>query len=96
MGRAIQAAGAFAAILNSLAMIVDNFESLSKFVAGVDRLDTFVNFLRSETAERSNPRIVIESVPGSALAFEHVTLQTPDQKRSLVMDLSVAISPARG
>ncbi len=40
VGRAIQAAGAFAAVLASVSLIVDNFESLSRFVAGIGRLDT--------------------------------------------------------
>ncbi len=39
VGRAIQAAGAFAAVLGAVSLIVDNFESLSRFVAGIDRLD---------------------------------------------------------
>ena len=38
VGRAIQAAGAFAAVLGAISLIVDNFESLSRFVAGIDRL----------------------------------------------------------
>lgn len=38
VGRAVQATGAFAAVLGSVALIVDNFESLSRFVAGIDRL----------------------------------------------------------
>ena len=40
VGRAIQAAGAFTAVLAAVSLIVDNFESLSKFVAGIGRLDT--------------------------------------------------------
>ncbi|WP_289623441.1 ABC transporter ATP-binding protein/permease, partial [Paracidovorax cattleyae] len=35
VGRAIQAGGAFAAVLASVSLIVDNFESLSRFVAGI-------------------------------------------------------------
>ena len=38
VGRATQAAGAFAAVLTAVSLIVDNFESLSRFVAGIDRL----------------------------------------------------------
>jgi putative ATP-binding cassette transporter len=38
VGRAVQAAGAFAAVLGAVSLIVDNFESLSRFVAGIDRL----------------------------------------------------------
>ena len=55
VGRAIQAAGAFAAILSALVIIVDNFDSLSRFAAGIDRLDTFVKFLAGKSAERLNP-----------------------------------------
>ncbi|HSU23109.1 MAG TPA: ABC transporter ATP-binding protein/permease [Variovorax sp.] len=40
VGRAVQAAGAFAAVLGAVSLIVDNFESLSRFVAGIDRLHT--------------------------------------------------------
>ncbi|HUD33539.1 MAG TPA: ATP-binding cassette domain-containing protein, partial [Variovorax sp.] len=40
VGRAVQAAGAFAAVLGAISLIVDNFESLSRFVAGIDRLHT--------------------------------------------------------
>ncbi|KQM79527.1 ABC transporter ATP-binding protein [Xylophilus sp. Leaf220] len=38
VGRAVQAAGAFAAVLGAVSLIVDNFEGLSRFVAGIDRL----------------------------------------------------------
>ena len=38
VGRAVQAAGAFAAVLGAVSLIVDNFESRSRFVAGIDRL----------------------------------------------------------
>jgi putative ATP-binding cassette transporter len=38
VGRAVQAAGAFAVVLTAISLIVDNFESLSRFVAGIDRL----------------------------------------------------------
>ena len=38
VGRAVQAAGAFTAVLAAVSLIVNNFESLSRFVAGIDRL----------------------------------------------------------
>lgn len=41
VGRVVQAAGAFAAILKALTVIIENFDSLSKFAAGVNRLDAF-------------------------------------------------------
>ena len=55
VGRAIQAAGAFAAVLASVSLIVDNFESLSRFVAGIGRLDTLRQALMG-APERREPQ----------------------------------------
>lgn len=97
VGRAIQAAGAFAAILSALAVIVDNFESLSRFIAGIDRLDTFSKSLSGVAANKSSgrqkSRDVIHGVPDSRLALEKVTLKTPDFKRTLITDLNLEIKP---
>jgi putative ATP-binding cassette transporter len=97
VGRAIQAAGAFAAILSALALIVDNFESLSRFFAGIDRLSTFSKSLADKTAGEglTNKKAVdtIHSVEDSRLALENVTLQTPDYKRTLITDLTLEINP---
>ncbi|WP_442030402.1 ABC transporter ATP-binding protein/permease, partial [Pseudoduganella sp. RAF53_2] len=38
VGRAVQATGAFTAVLAAVGVIVENFESLSRFVAGIGRL----------------------------------------------------------
>ena len=48
VGRAIQAAGAFAAVLAAVSLIVDNFESLSRFVAGIGRLEVLAQALLGE------------------------------------------------
>ncbi|GKT20872.1 hypothetical protein AVHM3334_02715 [Acidovorax sp. SUPP3334] len=55
VGRAIQAAGAFAAVLAAVSLIVDNFESLSRFVAGLGRLDTLAQALLGAPARRKEP-----------------------------------------
>lgn len=99
VGRAIQAAGAFAAILASLTVIVDNFESLSRFVAGLDRLSTFSSALAQTPAAQAAPRgdgNKIEAARDARLALEHVTLQTPNYERTLVRDLTVSINPGEG
>jgi len=95
VGRAVQAAGAFAAILGALAVIVDNFESLSRFAAGVDRLDSFVNYLSADSSGEQ-AGIAIELVPDAQLALKKLTLRTPDEHRALVTDLSIAINPGEG
>jgi len=79
VGRAVQAAGAFAAISSALAVIVDNFESLSRFAAGVDRLDTFAKSLTVQKVG-SQPAAVIRAVEGDRLALEAVTLLTPNNQ----------------
>lgn len=96
VGRAIQAAGAFAAILSALAVIVDNFESLSRFVAGLDRLDTFSISLTKRAATSPNAGSTIKAMQDSRLALAHVTLQTPNRERTLVKDLTVSINPGEG
>ncbi|WP_427309894.1 ABC transporter ATP-binding protein/permease [Cupriavidus sp. H39] len=96
VGSAIRAAGAFAAVLNALTVIVDNFEDLSRFVAGLDRLDTFSSTLTGKKAGGPRATDTIESRQEARLALEHVTLQTPNQERTLVTDLSVSIDPGQG
>jgi putative ATP-binding cassette transporter len=48
----VQAAGAFAAVLSAISVIVENFESLSRFAAGIDRLDTLAGVLAGQPACR--------------------------------------------
>ncbi len=96
VGRAVQAAGAFAAVLSAISVIVENFESLSRFAAGIERLSTFS---RSLDAPLKSPVLdsgMIESVEGPRLVLEQVTLLTPGSGRILVRDLSAAIEPGEG
>jgi putative ATP-binding cassette transporter len=53
VGSAVQAAGAFAAVLTAVSLIVDNFESLSRFVAGIGRLHTLSRRIGPATASMS-------------------------------------------
>ena len=74
VGRAIQAAGAFAAMLSALTVIVDNFESFSRFVAGIDRLDSFARFLARKDGGMRKAGDEVVFVPNSHLAIENLTL----------------------
>jgi putative ATP-binding cassette transporter len=96
VGRATQAAGAFTAILTALAIIVENFDQLSKFAAGVDRLETFVRYLAGESAERPQSSAIKHVVQDSLVELKDLTLKTPDDKRALVADLSVKVKPGQG
>lgn len=96
IGRVVQAAGAFAAIFSALTVIVNNFDTLSRFAAGITRLDKFSKSLDMSAAETSKERDVIKTVEEDRLAIEHLTLQTPDYKRTLVVDLNLEIKSGEG
>lgn len=96
VGRAVQAAGAFAAALSAVSLIVDNFESLSRFTAGINRLETFSRALEIESAARMHAGGTIASLESAQLGLEHVTLLTPNRERILVKDLSMVIRPGEG
>jgi putative ATP-binding cassette transporter len=95
VGRVVQAAGAFSAILAALTVFVDNFESLSRFAAGINRLHGFKLALeRPLVAGRPGERIQI--MEDSRLELAHLTVRTPGQGRTLVRDLSLQVSPSEG
>lgn len=96
VGAAVQAAGAFAAVLSAISVVIENFEGLSRFAAGIDRLNTFSRVLAAEPACRARIPSLIESAEGPRLALERVTLLTPGGERTLVKNLSVAIEPGEG
>jgi putative ATP-binding cassette transporter len=96
VGRAIQAAGAFTAVLGAVGVIVDNFESLSRFVAGIGRLQALSNLVlpgaRPETVpENKHPRI--QTRQGEHLALESLTLHPPQSERVLIKELSMVLKP---
>ncbi|WP_413438833.1 ABC transporter ATP-binding protein/permease [Sulfuriferula sp. GW1] len=96
VGRAIQAAGAFAAILSALTIIVDNFESFSRFAAGIDRLSSFASFLTEKDTAPPQAGNHIALVQDSRLVIENLTLQTPNHERTLISNLTLAIDPGEG
>lgn len=89
VGQAVQAGGAFAAVLGAVSLIIDNFESLSRFVAGVDRLHVLSEVLLKPQAE--------EPVPGIAhaeardLKLRDLTVQVPGSDQVLVDGLNLTL-----
>jgi vitamin B12/bleomycin/antimicrobial peptide transport system ATP-binding/permease protein len=107
IGKVTEAQGAFIRVFFSLNLIVDRFQSLASFGAGVERLHSFLGALKTndlamETAQ--NPvltTIKTEIATDKAtwehhLALEDVTLQTPNRQRTLVERLSVTLAPGKG
>ena len=98
VGMAVRAAGAFTAVLSAVSVVIDNFESLSRFAAGIERLDVFSHQLDgpAETGDQHGAGR-IESVEGaSQLELDRVTLQTPGAERVLVQNLSLTVEPGQG
>ena len=93
VGRAVQAAGAFAAVLSAISLIVENFEGLSRFAAGIERLDSLVKVLPGLGSGRPPRGDTIKSVAATHLALAGVTLHTPAYDRILIRDLSLRIKP---
>lgn len=96
VGKAIQAAGAFAAILSALTVVVQNFEGLSRFSAGVDRLYAFSHALEEEGAKPSDPQAKIQTAHGDGLALQAVTVFTPNREQLLVKELTLSVAPGEG
>ena len=78
------------------AAIANDFDTLSRFAAGVSRLDKFAKSLEVSAKEPSADRDVIKTVEDDRRAIEHLTLQTPDYKRTRVVDLSLEIKAGEG
>ena len=95
VGRAIQAAGAFAAILSALTVIVQNFEGLSRFSAGVDRLHAFSQAL-DEAGVKPSDIDTIQTSQGDGLALQDVTVFTPSHEQMLVKALTLSVAPGEG
>jgi putative ATP-binding cassette transporter len=96
VGQAAQAAGAFTAVLGAVGVIVDNFESLSRFVAGVGRLQALSDLVlpKSEPEQAPEaPAARIELRAAQQLALESLTLHPPGSQRVLIKELNLALQP---
>ncbi len=96
VGRAIQAAGAFAAMLSSLTIFIDNFEALSAFAAGIERLKTFSKSLDDTARGHDAADQFITRAEHPELELEKLTLQTPNHQRTLVSDVSLSVEAGKG
>ncbi len=97
VGRAVQAAGAFAAILSALTVIVEHFESLSRFSAGVNRLHAFSTTLDAQSQAQPSPEHPQISVqPDMVLSLRALTVYTPQYEHLLVRELSLSVEPGAG
>lgn len=96
-GAISQATVAFLQVFGALAIIIQQFESLTAFAAGINRLAAFDETLTDLSIARhlDSQETTIDTSLDSHLALEDVTLLTPDRQRTLVEQLSVAVSPGQ-
>lgn len=106
VGKVSEAQGAFIRIFFSLNLIVARFQELTSFGAGIDRLYTFAESLEqpsqtdkestesSAEEELTQPTFTVEE--GEGLSLAELTLMTPNYQRTLITDLSIALSEGEG
>jgi len=95
-GDITQAEFAFRQVSDAFSLVVYRIESLSLFAAGINRLATFNESLRDKKSAVQRGFRTIDTVISSQLTLEHVTLDTPHHQKTLISDLSVAVSPGEG
>ncbi|WP_193197353.1 ABC transporter ATP-binding protein/permease [Nostoc sp. MG11] len=92
VGQASLATGLFA---NAMADLINEFGTSGRFSSYVERLAEFSDALEAVTKQPENVSI-IKTIEENRLAFEDVTLQTPDYEQVIVEDLSLSVQPGEG
>jgi vitamin B12/bleomycin/antimicrobial peptide transport system ATP-binding/permease protein len=93
-GDMAQANCAFAQVYASLSIIVSQFESITGFAAGIDRLSDFKETIEAQAQEADKTESKIGLQASSDIKLDHVSLSPPRSSRLLVQDLSLAINPS--
>jgi len=95
-GVVTQTLGAFAQVLGAVSLIADNFEGLSAYLAGVQRLGILWDDLDDFDADEE--RIARESQQqldetSTQVKLDQLTVHTPDSSKLLAKDLSFELHP---
>ncbi len=96
LGVLTQANFAFGQIFGAISLIVNQFESLTTYVASVNRLGDFSEVLKPDAEARKRGGSLIEVETAARIALSQVTLQTPNYQSTLVRDLSLTVQPGEG
>ncbi|UKO95766.1 ABC transporter ATP-binding protein/permease [Nostoc sp. UHCC 0870] len=94
-GEISQAAIACSLFATALGELINEFGTSGKFSSYVERLSGFSNALADATKKPENVN-TIKTVEDNRLAFENVTLQTPNYEQVIVEDLSLSVQPGEG
>lgn len=87
-GDMVQANFAFTQVYTALSLIVSQIEQITNFAAGVERLSTFAEAIKSE----SRPVAGIISEESNRLVLSNITLLTPNKKRTLLRELTMDLA----
>ncbi|MDZ8257989.1 ABC transporter ATP-binding protein/permease [Nostoc sp. ChiQUE01b] len=79
----------------ALAELINEFGTSGRFSSYVERLSEFSDALESVTKQPENVN-TIKTIEENHLAFENVTLQTPNYEQIIVEDLSLSVQPGEG
>ncbi|RIL09477.1 MAG: ABC transporter ATP-binding protein [Proteobacteria bacterium] len=90
-GVVTQAGFAFGQVLGALSIIVLNFGSLSAFAAVVNRLGSFWEALDEVEQGEAKGVSIIQTAEEKYIAFEDVTIYTPNRDQKLVERLSFVL-----
>ncbi|MBR8838804.1 MAG: ABC transporter ATP-binding protein/permease, partial [Stigonema ocellatum SAG 48.90 = DSM 106950] len=75
--------------------LINEFGNSGQFSSYVKRLSDFSDALEAVTKQPENVS-TIKTIEENHLAFEHVTLQTPNYEQVIVEDLSLSVQPGEG
>jgi putative ATP-binding cassette transporter len=88
-GQVLQAQVGFNFVLNAFSLIVKEFQRITTFAAGVERLGAFYEATEDAPAPAKSP--VEIALDDGRIAYERLTLATPDDGRVLVENLSLNV-----
>lgn len=93
IGAVTRSQAAFERIGFALGLIINQFEKLSAFSAGINRLSAFSEFIVSQKSlpEAANSNIIIQE--SSHLEISNLTVKIPETNKTIVQDLSILINP---
>ncbi|BAZ70587.1 MAG: ATP-binding cassette domain-containing protein [Pelatocladus maniniholoensis HA4357-MV3] len=80
---------------NALGQLISEFAASGRFSSYAQRLAELSNALEEATKQPENIS-TIKTIEENRLAFENVTLQTPNYERVIVEDLSVSVQSGEG
>jgi putative ATP-binding cassette transporter len=97
-GQITQASVAFLALRTSLSIIIDQYNLLSTFAAVVERLGGYLEAAENQQVLEAGEVVAVEKKPGwietvesPRFAIEALTLRTPDNRKTLIRELSCEI-----